>query len=177
MKFDLNESMEVLERTPAVIESMLKGVSENWSGRNEGKGTWSPDGIVGHLIHGEKTDWIPRMEIILSDGGDKRFVPFDRTAQFKDSKGKSLQELLDEFASLRKRNIKTLRSKNLNKKSFAKQGIHPAFGAVTLAQLLATWVVHDLDHIAQIARAMAHQYDAAVGPWKEYLGILNVKRK
>ncbi len=177
MKFDIEEALEVLARTPNVLASMLKGIPDSWSSGNEGEGTWTPYDVIGHLIHGEKTDWIPRMEIILSDRADNTLVRFDRFAQFNESKGKSLQELLHEFASLRKSNLEKLRAKGLDTETLAKEGIHPALGRVTLEQLLATWVVHDLDHITQIARAMAHQYDAAVGPWKEYLGILNVKRK
>ena len=139
---------------------------------NEGAETWSPYDIVGHFIHGEKTDWIPRLEIILSDTQDKRFVPFDRFAQFRESKGKSARELITEFGLLRKKNVETLKSRNLTEADFSKKGIHPAFGEVTLSQLLSAWVVHDLDHIAQIARVMAKQYTVAVGKWVEFLPVL-----
>lgn len=172
MKFNIYKSLEILERTPLVLETMLKGLSEEWTKNNEGPETWSPYDIVGHLIHGEKTDWIPRMEIILSGKADKNFEPFDRFAQFKESKGKNLQQLLDEFKALRKQNIERLRSANLTQDNFEQQGIHPAFGQVTLKQLLSTWVVHDLNHIGQIVRVMAKQYKSEVGPWTEYLRIL-----
>jgi uncharacterized damage-inducible protein DinB len=171
-QFDLDQSIEILERTPAVITAMLEGLSEEWVTRNEGADTWSPYDIVGHLIHGENTDWITRMNIILSDAPDKRFVPFDRFAQFEESKGKSLTQLLDTFRLLRDQNLQCLRSCRLSGEDFSKQGIHPEFGTVTLSQLLATWVVHDLNHIAQIARVMARQYGSEVGPWVAYLRIL-----
>jgi uncharacterized damage-inducible protein DinB len=173
MNFTIEKSIEILERTPEVLETMLRDLSEDWTENNEGGETWSVFDVLGHLVHGEKTDWVARMEIILSDREDKRFNPFDRFAQFEDSKGKTLQELLDEFKRLRKENIKALRSKKLTGEAFGKKGIHPAFGEVTLAQLLATWTVHDLDHISQISRVMAKQYKEAVGPWVEYLRILN----
>ncbi|HTJ52003.1 MAG TPA: DinB family protein [Cyclobacteriaceae bacterium] len=172
MQFDLNKSLEILERTPFVLEAMLNGLSEEWIRNNEGHETWSPYDVVGHLIYGEKTDWIPRMEIILSQKGDRAFVPFDRFAQFTESANKTLTQLLEEFKTLRKQNIERLRSKDLTQNDFVLTGIHPAFGEVTLAQLLSTWVVHDLNHISQISRVMAKQYKAEVGPWYEYLGIL-----
>ena len=172
MNFNLARSIEILERTPDVLIAMLQNVSGDWTSNNEGKETWSAYDIVGHLIHGEKTDWIPRMEIILSGQVVKTFEPFDRSAQFHESKGKSLTELLDEFKRLRQRNIEHLRSKKLTDKSIEEKGIHPAFGEVTLSQLLSTWTVHDLNHIAQISRVMARQYKAEVGPWIEYLKIL-----
>jgi hypothetical protein len=174
MKFDINKSIEVLERTPLVIEQMLKGISEEWIMNNEGGKTWSPYDVVGHLVHGEKTDWLVRTEVILLDG-DKKFSPFDRFAQFNESKGKSLQMLLDEFKVLRKKNIVKLRLKKIDSFDLLKKGIHPAFGNVTLKQLLATWAVHDLNHIAQIARVMAKQYKTEVGPWVEYLPVLTRK--
>lgn len=173
MSFDLNKSIEILERTPAVITDMLRGLSDEWISQNEGPDTWSPYDIVGHLIHGEKTDWITRMHIILSDAPDKRFEPFDRFAQTRDSKGKTLSQLLDAFRSLREQNLQALRSCGLTPEDLVKQGTHPAFGPVSLSQLLATWVVHDLNHIAQIARVMAMQYRPAVGPWVAYLRILS----
>ncbi len=173
MELDINKSIEILERTPVVIEEMLKGLSPDWVMNNEGPDTWSPYDVVGHLIHGEKTDWIPRLEIILSDKGDKKFEPFDRFAQFKNSEGKSLQALIDEFKEERKQGLITLKSKRLSESDLNKTGIHPAFGVVTLRQLLSTWVVHDLNHIAQIARVMAKQYKQETGPWQAYLPILN----
>lgn len=171
MKFKLNEAIEVLERTPFVIEQMLKGKSAAWTMTNEGPDTWSPYDVVGHLINGEKTDWITRMNIILSDE-DKRFTPFDMFAHFNESKGKSLEQLLEEFKTERKKGIAILKSKNLTENDLNKTGIHPEFGEVTLRQLLATWVAHDLGHITQIARVMAKQYKAEVGPWAAYLSIL-----
>lgn len=172
MTFDLQKSLDVLERTPAVLNSLLCNLSDDWILANEGADTWNAFDVVGHLIHGEKTDWIPRMEKILSDQEDKTFEPFDRFAQFEASKGKRLEELLDEFSALRRRNLEVVRTKNLTQKDFSKTGIHPVFGAVTLSQLLATWVVHDLNHLSQISRVMAKHYKYEVGPWIEFLGIL-----
>jgi hypothetical protein len=172
MPFDLTKSIEILERTPHVLEALLAGLSEEWIKNNEGPETWSPFDVVGHLIHGEKTDWVPRMEIILSDRADKSFEPFDRFAQFKASQGKSLSQLLSEFKILRKQNLERLRSRNINPADLERKGKHPAFGDVTLEQLLATWVVHDLNHISQICRVIANQHKTEVGPWTEYLGIL-----
>ena len=172
MKFNLQQAIQILERTPQVVTSMLRGLDNAWTKSNEGKDTWSPYDIIGHYIHGEKTDWIPRMEIILGHG-DKHFIPFDRFAQFRDSKGKSLDDLLDEFSSLRSTNISKLTAAALSDSDLQKTGIHPEFGPVTLEQLLAAWVAHDLTHIYQISRVMARQYDAAVGPWKEFMRILN----
>lgn len=175
MNFTAEKSIEILARTPAVLEAMLKDVSADWTTSNEGGETWSAFDVLGHLVHGEKTDWIPRAEIILSDAPDKTFEPFDRFAQFEESRGKTSAQLLDEFKSWRKRNIGVLRSKNLTAEDLNKKGVHPAFGEVTLAQLLAAWTVHDLDHVAQISRVMAKQYKEDVGPWAEYLGILNTR--
>jgi len=172
MQFDIQMAIPVLERTPQVIESLLYGLPDEWVLRNEGPDTWSPYDVVGHLIHGEQTDWIERMQIILGDG-DKHFKPFDRTAMFEDSKGKSLNQLLDEFKVLRKDNLLKLQSIEFTDELLNRTGIHPKFGTVTLRQLLATWVVHDLTHINQISRVMAKQYEQAVGPWKEFLGVLN----
>jgi uncharacterized damage-inducible protein DinB len=172
MDFNLEKSLEILERTPDVLIAMLQGISADWTSNNEGADTWSVYDIIGHLIHGEKTDWIPRTEIILSGSGDKKFTPFDRFAQFDDSKGKSLEELLKEFQIFRESNVQQLRSKKLTDANLEETGIHPAFGDVTLKQLLSTWVVHDLNHIAQISRVMAKQYQAEVGPWTAYLKIL-----
>ena len=172
MQFDLKKSLEILERTPLVLKAMLGGLSDDWIKNNEGPDTWSPYDIIGHLIHGEKTDWVPRMEIILSQKSDSAFEPFDRFAQFAASEGKSLDRLLDEFATLRKQNLERLHSHNLTQGHLMLKGKHPAFGPVTMAQLLSTWVVHDLNHISQISRVMAKQYKVEVGPWVEYLGIL-----
>ena len=174
MNFTIEKSIEILERTPDVLEAMLENVSAEWTENNEGGETWSVFDVLGHLVHGEKTDWIPRMDVILSNPQDKKFAQFDRFAQFEESKGKTLQELLEEFKRLRKKNVDVLRSKNLTIENLESKGVHPAFGEVTLAQLLATWTVHDLDHIAQISRVMAKQYKEAVGPWTQYLKILNL---
>jgi uncharacterized damage-inducible protein DinB len=172
MNFTVEKSLEILERTPHVLITMLQNISDDWTFTNEGGETWSVYDILGHLIHGEKTDWIPRAEIILSESSDKTFIPFDRFAQFENSKGKSLNQLLNEFKLLRERNVEHLRSKKITSKDLEETGIHPAFGEVTLSQLLSTWVVHDLNHIAQISRVMAKQYKTGVGPWTAYLKIL-----
>lgn len=172
MEFQLEHALEVLQRTPAALNAMLRGLSDSWIRADEGPETWSPFDVVGHLIHGEETDWMPRLKIILEHGEARPFEPFDRIAFFEKCKGKSLEELLDTFAALRAENLQTLAALHLQPKNFALQGTHPAFGAVTVRQLLASWVVHDLGHVRQIARAMAKQYAEAVGPWKEYLSIL-----
>jgi hypothetical protein len=173
MEFDLKKSTEILSRTPYVLETLLQGVSEDWTHSNEGENTWSPFDVMGHLIHGEKTDWMERMEIILSKGTQQKFESFDRFAQFEESKGKTLTQLLEEFKNIRKENLALLESKKLTKADLQKKGLHPVFGEVTLEQLLATWATHDLGHLGQIARVMAKQYKTAVGPWRQYLPILD----
>ena len=173
MKFDIDKAMPILERTPMIVALLLKDLDNDWIYSNEGQDTWSPFDVVGHYIHGEKTDWIPRLNIILGEQDDKRFVPFDRFAQFRDSKGKNLDELLEEFARLRSENLEKLRKVKLDEATLSKKGIHPAFGEVTLEELLSSWVVHDLGHINQITRVLAKQYKEAVGPWTAYMGILN----
>ena len=172
MQFNLNNAYQILERTPSVLITLLEGLTDAWTMQDEGPDTWSPYDIVGHLIHGEKTDWIPRVEIILSAKADKRFVPFDRFAMKEDSKGKSLSQLLNEFKALREQNLQKLRSFYKITDHYLDTGVHPKFGDVTLVQLLSAWVVHDLNHIGQIARVMAKQYKEDVGPWVEFLGIL-----
>ncbi|WOK09470.1 DinB family protein [Imperialibacter roseus] len=172
MKFDLKKAIEVLERTPGVLNTLLDGLSADWTSSNEGGESWSAYDVVGHLIHGEKTDWIPRADIILSPEADKHFRPFDRFSQMGESGKKTLQQLLQEFSTLRKSNMERLRAMGISDEDLAKTGIHPAFGEVTLAQLLATWVAHDLNHIGQISRVMAKQYKAEVGPWVEYLRVM-----
>lgn len=172
MNFTIEKSLEVLERTPHVLEALLLGISDDWSKPNEGDNTFSAFDVIGHLIHGEKTDWIPRMNIILADDQKEVFEPFDRFAQFQYSKGKNLDQLIDEFKRLRKNNIESLRSKNLNEFDLNKKAQHPSLGEVSLSQLLATWTVHDLTHIGQIARVMAKQYKLEVGPWEKFLPIL-----
>lgn len=172
MEFNLTEAIEILEKTPSVLQSFLKNLSEDWLFNNEGEESWSPYDILGHLIHGDKTDWIARTKIILSEKGDKNFKPFDRFAQIENSKGKSIHQLLNEFTALRTKNIKELKSLQLKEDLLELKGIHPEFGSVTLKHLLATWVVHDLGHIAQISRVMAYQYKSEIGPWKSYLPIV-----
>ncbi len=173
MDFNLEKAIPVLSRTPAVLNDWLKDLPTGWVHQNEGPDSWSPFDIVGHLIHGEKTDWIPRVKIILSDQANKTFEPFDRFAQFNNSRGKSIDELLTEFETLRRENIQTLQAFSLTDDQLSLTGIHPDFGEVTLKELLATWVVHDQSHIAQIARVMAKQYRQEVGPWNAYIPLLN----
>ncbi len=168
----LPESIAVLEQTPAVLRAQLDGLPECWTTCNEGPKTWSAYDIVGHLIHGERADWIPRMRTVLEHGTARAFDPFDRFAQERDSTGKSLTNLLDEFARLRRGTIADLRAARLDASDFDRRGMHPALGEVTLGNLIATWVVHDLGHIAQIARVMAKRYAPEVGPWREYLPVL-----
>ena len=172
MEFSLEDSISILKRTPGTIRNILKDLPEKWTHQNEGPETWSPFDVVGHLIHGERTDWIPRTKIILFED-DKRFTPYDRFAQFKESDGKSMSDLLEEFEMLRNQNIEELIGLNLQEKDFNKEGIHPEFGTVTLKQLLSAWVVHDLGHIVQINRVMAKQYKEEAGPWPKYLAVLN----
>lgn len=171
MEFDLTKSLQILESTPVVLEDLLQDISDDWTMHNEGEETWSPYDIIGHLIHGEQTDWIVRAEIILYKV-DKKFIPFDRFAQFKESEGKDLQQLLKEFQELRKSNIEKLKSFNLTDDDLNKPGIHPELGEITLRQLLSTWTIHDLTHISQITRVMAKQYKEAVGPWTKYFSVL-----
>lgn len=173
LNFKLEQGVEVLERTPRVMRAMLSGLDSAWTDATEGPDTWSPYVIVGHLIHGERTDWIPRATLILEQGENRRFTPYDRFAQFEKSKGRTLENLLDEFTQLRAGNLMTLSKWRLTDKQLALEGEHPEFGAVTLRQLLATWVAHDLGHIAQAARVMARQYKTAVGPWRAYLPVLD----
>ena len=172
MGFSLENSIEVLRITPATLRSMLAELSEEWTSGARDSEEWSPFDIVGHLIHGEQTDWIPRARIILEQGADPTFVPFDRFAQFENSKGKSLAQLLDEFARLRTGNLDTLRSWNLTDEQLDLEGNHPELGRVTLRQLIATWLVHDLTHIRQIVTVIAKRYEQEVGVWREYLAIL-----
>jgi hypothetical protein len=162
----------LLARTPAMLDALLRDLPEAWTRRNEGGESWSAYDVVGHLIHGEKTDWIPRARIILEHGESRPFDKFDRLAQFRDSEEKSLDALLDEFAQLRASNLDTLRGMNLRDDDLARRGTHPALGTVTLGQLLATWAGHDLTHLHQISRVMAHQLREDVGPWTRYLGVM-----
>lgn len=172
MKHDLELTTSLLSRTPAALDALLRNLPETWTCSNEGDKTWSPYDVVGHLVHGELTDWMPRVKMILERGETQPFVPFDRWAQERESRGKSLSNLLDEFARLRGQNLNELRSLNLQENDFARRGRHPSLGTVTLSELLATWVSHDLTHLHQISRTMAHQYREAVGPWSKFLGVM-----
>ncbi len=176
-EFSLAEALAILARTPATLDALLRGLPDLWVRSNEGhtkdgKGTWSPFDIVGHLIVGERTDWMPRARILLEHGEARAFDPFDRFAQEKESQGKSLDQLLDEFARLRKENLVALQELNLQPEDLGRRGKHPELGVVTLAELLATWAIHDLTHLHQLSRVMAHQYRDTVGPWRAYLGVL-----
>jgi hypothetical protein len=175
-EFSLAEAIAVLTRTPATLNAMLRGLPNIWVRGNEGKDTWSAYDIVGHLIVGERTDWMPRVRIILQNGEARAFDPFDRFAQMrtKESPNKSpeIDQLLDDFAGLRRESLAALQELNLQPEDLAWRGRHPALGVVTLSQLLATWAVHDLTHVHQLSRVMAHQYRDAVGPWSAYLGVL-----
>jgi hypothetical protein len=173
MEFDLEQGTAVLERTPRVLRAMLAELAPAWTDATEGPETWSPYVIMGHLIHGERTDWIPRAQIILAQGPNRRFTPFDRFAQLRESQGLTLAELLDEFARLRADNLAVLAGWRLTETQLALEGEHPEFGAVTLRQLLAAWVTHDLGHVAQTARVMAKQYREAIGPWGAYLPVMD----
>jgi uncharacterized damage-inducible protein DinB len=172
MEFQLEQAIEVLKRTPATLTSLLRGLPDEWTTGNEGKDTWTPYDVLGHLIHGEETDWIARANIILRYGESRPFDPFDRFAQFEKSKGKSLNDLLSEFEAARKASLESLEQMQITPDKLRLRGTHPALGSVTLGELLATWVAHDLDHIAQIVRVMSKQYNEEVGPWKQYLSIL-----
>ena len=172
MTFKLSEAIPVLERTPEVLKTLLSGLPNDWIYNNEGPETWRPFDVMGHLIHGEKTDWIPRTRIILSNAENKTFETFDRFAQFKLSQGKTLEDLIDEFAILRKQNLDYLKSLNISLQDLTKTGTHPQLGVVTLRQLLATWVVHDLGHIVQVSRVMARQYKSEIGVWTKFFSVM-----
>jgi len=168
----LEQTIALLARTPATLNALLRDLPEAWTSANEGPETFSPFEVVGHLAHGERADWIPRLRMILDYGEDRAFVPFDRFAQQRETAGKPLPALLDEFARLRAENLAELRSLNLTEQDLARRGKHPRLGAVTLSQLLATWAAHDMTHLHQVSRTLAHQYREAVGPWTEFLGVL-----
>lgn len=170
--FTLDKSLEILSRTPDVLHALLFNLSEDWTMLNEGPDTWTPIDVIGHLVHLEKTDWLVRVEVIISDGNDKRFAPVNRTIQIHENAGKSLGQLLTEFKELRAQNIARLKSGNLQEVDMSRIGIHPEFGEVTLAQLLATWTVHDLTHTTQIVRVIAKHYKDDVGPWIKFLSVL-----
>jgi hypothetical protein len=172
MEQDLQQTMSLLTRTPATLNALLRDLPEAWTMRNEGDNSWNAFEVVGHLIHGDRTDWMTRAKIILQFGESQPFPPFDRLGHIRESQGKSLEQLLDEFAHLRSDNLRELRALSLKPKDLELRGQHPALGAVTLSQLLATWAVHDLTHLHQLSRIMAHQYRDTVGPWSAYLGVL-----
>jgi len=171
--FVTEEAIALLSRTPSTLDTLLRGLPEGWVAAHEGGDTWSPFDVIGHLIHGERTDWMPRARIILERGETQPFETFDRLAQFEESRGRTLASLLDEFASLRANNLRDLASLQLTDAELDRRGRHPQLGVVTLRQLLATWVAHDLDHVMQIARVLARQYSDEVGPWRAYLRIIS----
>lgn len=172
MEFTLAESIPLLSRTPAALNALLHGLPDQWVRCNEGTDTWSAFDILGHLIFAERTDWMPRVRIILESGEARTFDPFDRSAQSKENQNKNMEQLLDEFARLRTENLAELQRLHLQHGDLTRHGKHPELGVVTLSELLATWVVHDLTHLHQLSRVMAHQYREAVGPWTTYLGVL-----
>jgi hypothetical protein len=172
MQHNLENTISLLTRTPAALSALLGDLPETWTKRNEGDNTWSAFDVVGHLIHGERADWMPRAKIVLQFGETQAFEPFDRWGHVRESEGKSLGQLLDEFARLRSENLDELRGLHLQPEDFERRGRHPALGVVTLSELLATWAAHDLTHLHQISRIMAHQYRQAVGPWSRFLGVL-----
>ena len=171
--FAIEEGVAILARTPPALDALLRGLPDGWIAAHEGGQTWSLFDVVGHLIHGERTDWMPRVRRILEDGDGRAFDTFDRLAQFASSEGRTLPTLLDEFAALRQENLRELAGLRLTDRDLERRGRHPQLGAVTLRQLLATWVAHDLGHLAQVGRVMAKQYRAAVGPWRAYLPVLD----
>ncbi len=173
MEYNVQQAIEILEQTPKTLEAYLSNLSDEWIHCNEGGESWSAFDIVGHLIHGEKTDWIARLDIILGDSDNKTFSPFDRFAQFEASKGKTLSELLNTFSELREKNLKYLKALQITEDQYQLKAIHPSLGEVTLKNLLSTWVVHDLGHMAQIARVMAKQYKDQIGPWQAYIPIVS----
>ncbi|MGB6844881.1 MAG: DinB family protein [Candidatus Acidiferrales bacterium] len=164
--------MALLARIPAVLNALLRDLPEAWTLRNEGENTWSAFDVVGHLIHGERTDWMPRARMVLQFGESQAFEPFDRWGQEREIQGRSLEQLLDDFSRLRSENLDELRALNLRQEDLELRGRHPALGTVTLSELLAAWAIHDLTHLHQISRILAHQYRDAVGPWEKYLGVL-----
>lgn len=172
MEQKLQDTISLLARTPAALTALLRDLPETWSLRNEGEDTWNVFEVVGHLVHGERTDWIPRVKMVLQFGEAKTFEPFDREGHAREIQGKSLENLLDTFAQVRAGNLEELRALNLRPEDLQRRGKHPSLGVVTLSGLLATWVVHDLTHLHQISRILAHQYREAVGPWSAYLGVL-----
>ena len=173
MVFNMNEAIEILERTPETLKALLSGLSKGWVSSNEGEGTWNPSEVIGHLIDGEKYNWIPRLKIILSETDDKSFRAFDRFSHLKEYAHLSIEDKLSEFSSLGRENINKLKELFVDDKQFVLTGIHPEYGEVEARQLIATWAVHDLTHLSQITRVLAKRYTIDVGPWKSYLGILH----
>jgi len=171
--FSLAGAVVLLRQTPGMLDAWLRPLPDTWIAKNEGGETWSAFDVVGHLIHGERTDWLPRVRLIMTAGDTRRFDAFDRFAQFDASRGRSLASLLDEFGQLRQQSLDDLAALQLTEHDLDRRGMHPALGSVTLRQLLATWVAHDCDHIAQIARVLAHQYAEEVGPWRAYLRVIS----
>ena len=169
----IEEAVAILSRTPAVLDVWLRDLPDEWTAAHEGGDTWSPFDIVGHLIHGERTDWLPRARMILERGDSRPFERFDRTAQFSASRGRTMISLLDEFAAARRESLSGLASMRLTAADLERRGRHPELGDVTMGELFATWVAHDMDHVAQIARVIAGQYADAVGPWRAYLRIIS----
>jgi hypothetical protein len=172
MQYDPQDTIAVLTRTPGALDALLRGLPDLWTRNNEGGDTWSVYDIVGHLIHGERTDWIPRVKRVLQSGESVAFEPFDMSGHVLEIQSKSLGQLLDEFARLRSENLREVHALNLDQDALGRRGRHPSLGVVTLSQLLATWAAHDLTHLHQISRVMAHQHREAVGPWSAYLGVL-----
>lgn len=172
MEQNLDGTMAVLERTPAALDALLRGLPDEWTRGNEGDGTWSAFDVIVHLIHCEDEDWMPRLRTILDFGESRGFPPFDRWGNIREWQERPLGDLLDEFAAKRTRNLDALRKLQLGPEQFELRGKHPSLGSVTLSELLATWAVHDLNHLHQISRVMASQYREAVGPWRAYLGVL-----
>ncbi len=172
MEHTLQHTISLLTRTPAALNALLRDLPEKWTFRNEGENTWSAFDVVGHLIHCERTDWMPRVRMVLEFGETQTFAPFDRWGHEREVQGKSLGQLLDEFAGLRSENLCELRALNLRQEDLQRRGRHPSLGVVTLSALAATWAAHDLTHLHQISRVMAHQYRDTVGPWSAYLGVL-----
>jgi hypothetical protein len=172
MEHSLSDTIALLTRTPAILDTLLRDLPDTWTCSNEGDNTWSAIDVIGHLIHGERTDWMPRVELILGSWEARTFEPFDMQGHVRETQSKSLGQLLDEFARVRAESVTALRALNLTQDDLDRRGLHPALGSVTLSQLLATWAAHDLTHLHQISRMMAHQYREAVGPWSKYLGVL-----
>lgn len=172
MEHDLANTISLLARTPVALDALLRDLPEMWTLRDEGAGTWSAFDVVGHLVQAERADWLPRVRIVLQAGEARAFEPFDRGGHVRETEGRSMGQLLDEFARLRSESLSELRALNLRREDLALRGRHPALGIVTLSELLATWAAHDLTHLHQLSRVMAHQYREAVGPWSEYLGVL-----